>query len=247
MTNKTKFTFHGRTARRITNVFAAAALLLTMAFSAHAQLLSIPTTTSSKFTIDFTGLICDSTTKEVTSDEPYVFLVVGNLVTGQLVVSRTGEFGDVDTGESRAQTVRIWGPTGVASAFPNGNPENLVILVAPMEHDDCDVQSLHAKLQSSLQSRFLTLRAQLGGITRASLVTQLATTMAIQQQCSVGCLFCDRDQPIGRPEELHITSRNVSNTGTVVMTLNHDGRDTGNGFYRTVFRVQGSTLTLQRR
>jgi hypothetical protein len=243
MTNKTKFTFHGRTALRITNVFAAAALLLTMAFSAHAQLLSI----SSKFTIDFTGLICDLTTKEVSSDEPYVFLVVGNLVTGQLVVSRTGVFGDVDTGESRAQTVRIWGPTGVASAFPNGNPENLVILVAPMEHDDCDVQSLHAKLQSSLQSRFLTLRAQLGGITRASLVTQLATTMAIQQQCSVGCLFCDRDQPIGRPEELHITSRDVSNTGTVEITLNHDGRDIGNGFYRTVFRVQGSTLTLQRR
>ena len=242
MTNKTKFTFHGRTALRITNVFAAAALLLTMAFSAHAQLVPI----ASKFTIDFNGLICDSTTQELSSDEPYVFLVVGNLVTGQLVVSRTGVFGDVDTGESRAQTVRIWGPTGVASAFPNGNPENLVILVAPMEHDDCDVQSLHAKLQSSLQSRFLTLRAQLGGITRASLVTQLTTTMAIQQQCSVGCLFCDRDQPIGRPEELHITSRDVSNTGTVVMTLNHDGRDTGNGFYRTVFRVQGSTLSFQR-
>jgi hypothetical protein len=239
MTSRTKFTFHGRTALRITSVFAAAALL-TMASSAADFQFS-----SARFTIDFTGLTCVSTTREISSDEPYVFLVVGNLVTGELVVKRTIVFGDVDTGESRAQTVRLWGPSGVASAFPGGNPDNLVILVSPGEHDDCDVERIHSRLQSSLQSRFLTLRAQLGGITRDTLVTQLATTMAIQQQCTVGCLFCDPDLAIARPQELRITARDLSNTGTVIKTLNHDGRDTGTGFYTTFFKLQGSLLTFQ--
>jgi hypothetical protein len=239
-------TFHGRTALRTASVFALAALLLTMAPSAVALQLLLP-----RFTVDFTRLICVKETDDClacfnSQDEPYVFFVVGNLVTGELVVKRTSVFSDVDTGESRDQTVRLWGPTGVATTFPNNNPDNLVILVLPMEHDDCDVNKLQAKLQSSLSSRFLTLRAQLGGITRSQLVTSLITTMAIQQQCSSTTTFGTRDLPLGNPLELRITASDVLSGTAVLKTLNFDDRSGGSeGFYQTVFRVQSSILTFQ--
>src|SRR3954468_22737038 len=102
-------TFHGRTALRAASVCAVAALLLMMVPPrANAQLALFPTVS----TVDFLELHCYQTSGELASDEPYLFFVVGNLVTGQLAVGRTSVFGDVDGGENRFQTVRLWGPTG---------------------------------------------------------------------------------------------------------------------------------------
>ncbi len=232
-------TFHCRTARRTASVLAVAALLLTMAPRADAALTVFPGLTSA--TVDFFRLTCVSTTGDFGSDEPYVFFVVGNLVTGDLVVTRTTIFGGVDAGQSRDQTVRLWGPNGVALSFPGSNPGNLVILVGPMEHDNSDVAKLLSKLQSSLQSRFLTLRSQLGSITRSQLVTELATTMAIQEQSGGTGLFPNADDIIARPVELRITSTDVS-AGDVVKTLDL----AGDGFYRASFRIQSNALTFTR-
>jgi len=241
MFNLTLTTFR-RTALRTAGILTVVViLLLTTMPSAVAQIFLSP-----KFTIDFTRLTCVSGTSESFSDEPYVLIAVGDLATGALFVKRTSVFGDVDQGESRDQTLRLWGPAGVAATLPLNNPDKLVILVGPMEHDDCNAESLRAKVEGSLRSRFLTLRSQ--GITRSSLVTQLTTTMAIQQQCSGDGIFSSRDMPIGRPKELRITAADVSaaNSGaTVVKTLSHDDRGGGSdGFYRTVFRVRSSQQTF---
>jgi len=232
-----------RTALRTASVLTVVAtLLLMMTTGAFAQLQFL----NSKVTIDFSSLTCVSGTSEHTSDEPYVLIAVGDLATGALFVRRTSVFGDVDAGETRNQPMRLWGPAGVAATLPLNNPDKLVILVGPMEHDDCNADNLRAKVEGSLRSRFLTLRSQ--GISRSSLVTQLTTTMAIQQQCSPGGIFTSRDMPIGRPQELRITAADVTaaNTGvTVVKTVNHDDRGGGSdGFYRTVFKVRSSAQTF---
>jgi hypothetical protein len=234
-------TFHGRTALRAASAFAVAALLLMMAPPRVNAQLAIPTVS----TVDFVELHCFQTSGEGTSDEPYLFFVVGNLVTGQLMVGRTSVFGDVDAGENRFQTVRLWGPNGVAASFPNGNPDNLVILVGAMEHDNSDVANLLTKLQGFMPSRFATLRSQLlaGSITRASLVTQLTTTFVIQEQSGGTGIFPNADDITCRPAELRITSTDIA-AGDIVKALDLDGRITGDGLYRAFFRIQSSRVLL---
>ena len=237
-------TLHGRTALRAAGLLAVAGLLLTMTMaSAPAEAHSIH-----GYTLDFFRLEAVEESGEIGSDEPYVLLAVINLTTGEVVVKRTSVFSAVDSGESRLQTVRLWGPSGSAAPFPSalptggGNPDNLIILVLPIEHDDCNVETIRSRVESSLRSRLSELR----GSSRDVIVDRLQVSMSIAAQCTVSSPVHTPDDRIGFPQELRITAADVSaaHGGTTVeKPLNHDEIN-GPEFYRTHFRLQAASSVL---
>jgi hypothetical protein len=221
--------------RRAASLAALAALLLTMV-SSTAQAHSLH-----GYTLDFFKLYAVEESGELGSDEPYVVMAVVNLATRELVLRRTSVFGDVDTGESRSQTVRLWGPTGTAVPFPGGNPDNLLILVMAMEHDDCQVDWVVSLMDSKMRSRL----SQLAAATRDQTVLELQDAMF--QAASFGCvvtLWQSADDWVGLPKELRVTAADVSaaHSGTTVnKVLEHAGNDT---YYRTFFRLQAASTVL---
>jgi hypothetical protein len=228
--------FHRRAAPRAAVTLAVAGLLLTMmspAASAHSL---------HGYTLDFFKLHAVKESGELGSDEPYVVMAVVNLVTRELAVTRTSVFSDVDTGESRSQTVRLWGPAGTAAPLPANNPDNLIILVMAMEHDDCDVNSVAFRIESEMRSRLGTL----GGAARAEIVAGLQDAMFLVG--SVACLniwpWQTSDDWVGHPQEVRISAADVAtaHSGTTVeKVLEHDGSNT---HYRTFFRFQAAPSTV---
>jgi hypothetical protein len=236
------------TALRAVGVTALAGLLVTLA-PKDAGAFPFPLFT---YTLNFDRTCAIRQTDDAVfgkgDDEPYVLLFVGNLATGSGVVQRSTVFSGVNDGECRDQTVSLWGPTGTAADFPGGTADNLLVLVLPMEHDDCDVNRVQSAMQTGLSARLAQQVSQ--GQSRASIAAGLKTRMAIAAQCSVVHPWDPRqseDEPIGFPQELRITATDIStaNSGTSVhKTLAHDNRDvSAGGYYTTRFELQ-ATPTL---
>jgi hypothetical protein len=227
---------HRLGAPRAAATFAVAGLLLTMvplvaeAHSLHG------------YTLDFFKLYAVKESGELGSDEPYIVMAVVDLATRELAVRRTSVFGDVDTGESRSQTVRLWGPAGTAAPLPTNNPDNLIVLVMAMEHDDCDVNSVAFRIESEMRSRLSTL----GGAARAEIVAGLQDAMF-----NVGSIAClniwpwqTSDDWVGHPQEVRVTAADMAaaHSGTTVeKVLEHDGNNT---HYRTFFRLEAAPSTV---
>jgi hypothetical protein len=237
-------------ALRALSAVALAGLLLSLAPRAAGAFQLTPPRT---YTLSFNRTCAQQQTDDAVfgdgEDEPYVLLFVGDLTTGSAVVKRTTVFSGVDSGECRDQTVPLWGPSGTAAAFPGNAPDNLLALVLPMEHDNCDVNKVQSSMESGLRSRLGQYRQQ--GLSRDRIASQLAGDMAIAAQCSViqpWNPLQSEDRPIGFPQELRITATDVStaNSGTPVnKTLAHDNRAVSiGGFYTTRFQLQATPVVL---
>jgi hypothetical protein len=223
-------------APRVVSTFALAGLLLSVA-SPLAEAHS-----THGYTLDFFRLHVVDESGEVGSDEPYVLMAVVNLVTRELAVRRTSVFSDVDSGESRLETVRLWGPSGATAALPGNNPDNLIILVQPMEHDDCGVDSELARVQRGLRTRF----NEIGVAPRDYTVARLREHMdaLTDPYCLVFFPWETIDDSVASPQELRITAADVSaaHGGTTVeKQLNHND---GGTVYRTFFRLQAAPSPL---
>ena len=228
-------TGHGRTVLRAVLVLAVAGLLLLPLAPRAAGALT--------YTLDFYRLSVTDESGEIGSDEPYVLFFVGNLTTGEAVVKRTSIFGSMDSGESREETVRLWGPNDTEAAFPGDTPDNLVILVQAMEHDNCDVEEVRADMES-------WMRYQLGqylkqGLGRDRIASELHTDMAIMAQCSARKPPYNEDDSVGYIQELRITAEDIAaaDSGTPVdkeLTHYDDFRD--DTTYLTYYRLQAAGM-----
>jgi hypothetical protein len=230
-------TFHGLAALRAASTLAVASLLLAIA-SAPAEAHS-----THGYTLDFFRLYAVSESGEVGSDEPYVLMAVVNLATRDIVVRRTSIFGDVDTGESRSESVRLWGPSGTAVPFPGNNPDNVIVLVMAMEHDDCNVDGV---VMSMVDFRLRSRLSELEAATRDEIVSGLQDAMAIagDTPCVLAWYWQTEDDRVGLPKELRITAADMAAAhggATVEKVLQHDGGDT---YYRTYFRLQAAPSVL---
>lgn len=105
-------------------------------------------------TIAVKNIKCRIETDEVGADEPYVLVTAIDLKTFPLPtveVTRYGPWGDVDKGETHSTMPlqpgfnpdnlpgivwrrNAWGPSGSAKAI--ASPQDAIILVSMMEHDD---------------------------------------------------------------------------------------------------------------
>jgi hypothetical protein len=225
--------FRGLTVLRAVLVLAVAGLLLPLAPRAAGAL---------SYTLDFYRLAVTDESNEVGSDEPYVLFFVGNLATGEAVVQRTSIFGSVDRDESRYETVRLWGPNGTEAPLPGDTPDNLVILVQAMEHDDCDVERVRSDME-------YWMRYQLGrylqqGLPRDRIAAELFTDMAISAQCSARHWYESADEIIDSPRELRITATDVVtvNSGAPMdKVLTHDNTS-GDTNYLTYYRLQATAI-----
>lgn len=228
-------TSHGLAAMRAISTLAVTGLLLAIA--------SVPAEAHSAhgYTLDFSRLDAVEESGELGSDEPYVVMAVVNLTTRELVVRRTSVFGDVDTGEFRSQTMWLWGPSGTAARFPSDNPDNLIVLVMAMEHDDCQVDHVMSWVDRTMRSRL----SELGGASRDEIVLGLQDAMfQVGSFPCVTTLWQTADDWVGLPKELRITAADAAaaHSGTTVeKVLEHKGNDT---HYRTHFRLQAAPSTL---
>ena len=217
---------------RVASVFAVAGTLLTMAppaAEAHA---------GHGFTLELYRLHAFTTTGDPGSDEPYVLMAAVNLLTREVFVRRTSVFGDVDDGESRYETKRVWGPLDTVAPFPGDNPDNLVVVVVPMEHDDCNASAVMARLRDGLRVRMDELASIPAVLPRDFIVEQLLDKA--HGITRIACLFWEpwktTDDEIAAPRELRITSVDVAeaHSGTPVeKVLLHSGE----GVYKTYFRL----------
>jgi hypothetical protein len=195
-----------------------------------------------RYHVNFTRLECVSESSELGSDEPYVVFFVGNLSNpaGGSSVKYTGVFGSVDSGDDRYQTVRLWGSATTGAVMPGQNPDNLIVLAQVMEHDNSSVGSIESKLQAELPTQLALYKA--AGLTRSQIVTALKGDMFDlmgQVAEATDGITDNADERVGRPQELRITSANLSAaaTGTTIgKTL--QVADGGDGTYRLYFELR---------
>jgi hypothetical protein len=219
---------------RVASVLALCSVLLTMAPPA-AQAHS-----GHGFTLELHRLHAFTTTGDPGSDEPYVLMAAVNLLTREVFVRRTSVFGDVDDGESRYETKRVWGPLDTVAPFPGDNPDNLVVVVVPMEHDNCNESVVMSRLRDGLRVRMDELASIPAVLPRDYIVAQLLDKAdgITRIACIVWEPWKTTDDRIAPPRELRITSVDVAeaHSGTPVeKVLLHSGA--GVAVYKTYFRL----------
>src|SRR5262249_33299851 len=153
--------------------------------------------------------------EQESSDEPYVLICVVDLtrklnIPGQSAVIvpnvntlRTGPFAtSVDTGQTVAvkPLVPCWGFGGHPAVVQT--PDDLIILVAMMEHDDTSVDAVQ-----SVVNTFLTPSAygHANGMTHSQLVTQLRADMKAAISTANLSQPFNSDEQIGQITELRLT------------------------------------------
>jgi hypothetical protein len=218
---------------RVASVFAVAGMLLTMAPPPAAEAHS-----GHGYTLELYRLHAFTTTGDPGSDEPYVLMAAVNLITREVFVRRTSVFGDVDDGESRYETKRVWGPLDTVAPFPGDNPDNLVVVVVPMEHDSCNESAVMARLRDGLRVQMDELASIPAVLPRDFIVAQLLDKAhgITRIACLVWEPWKTTDDEIAAPRELRITSVDVAeaHSGTPVeKVLLHSGE----GVYKTYFRL----------
>jgi hypothetical protein len=216
---------------RVASLFAVPGMLLTIAppaAEAHS---------GHGYTLELYRLHAFTTTGDPGSDEPYVLMAV-NLITREVAERLTSVFGDVDDGESRNETKRVWGPLDTVAPSPGDNPDNLVVVVVPMEHDNCNESAVMARLRDGLRVRMDELASIPAVLPRDFIVAQLLEEA--HGITRISCLLWEpwktQDDEIAAPRELRITSVDVAEAhgGTPVeKVLLHSGA----GVYKTYFRL----------
>jgi hypothetical protein len=201
-----------------------------------------PAQPATTYTLNFTELICLREgshfivpfSSQVASDEPYVVMYVGNLrhpSLGRTFVSQV--FGDMDTGERRLQTIPLF--SGALA-----NPDDLVVLVQVVEHDQSDVTRIADNLAISLNRRI----GQSVGERRSELVAALKQDMTAIVSANADSYrtdFVTPDDLVGSTLELRITTTHMAVAGgfsPALLALDHFGD--GNGDYRTRFQLRKS-------
>jgi hypothetical protein len=121
-------------------------------------------------TIAVKNIKCLIETDEVGADEPYVLVTAIDLKTFPLPtveVTRYGPWGDVDKGETHSTQPlqqglnpdtmpflvwrrNAWGPSGSAKAI--ASPQDAIILVSLMEHDDGDASAARTIVKGAVVS-----------------------------------------------------------------------------------------------
>jgi hypothetical protein len=230
-----------RLAGQVAAALAVAGMLLTSAPQATPAEAS-PNANDHAYHVNFKRLESVRESSEVGSDEPYVLFFVGNLSNpaGGSFVRSSNTFSDVDSGEDRFQTVRLWGRNGAGAVLPGHNADNLIILAQIVEHDNSSKQSIINKLQAELPTALALYKA--AGLSRAQIVSALKGDMFdhIGQVAESTDGWTDNaDERVGYTQELRITSANLAaaHTGTTInKTLSvSDGSD---GSYRMYFELR---------
>jgi hypothetical protein len=113
------------TQRMIIGLTVASFILLSLPRPAAAQ-------TEPSYGLNFYRLQCITETGKTRlgSDEPYVLILTADLSTGEIKGRVTQVFSDVDSGESRNHTIRLW-------PLQHGRTKlsNMIFLVAILEND----------------------------------------------------------------------------------------------------------------
>ncbi len=211
----------------------------TQAVTMTTSVVRLPAHMTAAYQLDFTHLYCVSESGEWGSDEPYVLFFVGDLTGGGSAVYRTSVFGDVDTGETRYETRRLWGPR----QMPRNNPDNLIVLAQVMEHDDSNTTHIFDALQTGLAWKLALYVA--AGHNRNNIANFLMGDMhnIIEDNREIWIgdeLFgASRDDLVGWPAWLNITSYDLETAFNFGWTrdLSVGSANEGHGVYRVSFRL----------
>jgi hypothetical protein len=194
-----------------------------------------------RYTVTFTRLHCFDETgswydKAIASDEPYVLIFAINLLApSHGRAFRTQVFGDVDSGETRSESLQVWGPG------PLGDPDDLIVLAQIMEHDESSIDHLVAEMNRVLPgaaARYLTF-----GWGHNAIVGELKLDMqnAIDSSTVVGHGL-NRDDRVGGPQEVRITASDTaaaaSSNRPVTKRIDVDASSSGDGHYTASFQLR---------
>jgi hypothetical protein len=128
-------------------------------------------------TITLRSLFCQEETSEFSgSDEPYVIVYTADLTTipaPRSDVAWSGVLTDVDKGEGRDLNIRVWGFNGAAQVIRR--PEDVILLVALMEHDESSAASVVSAVRLAMQAELV--RAVANRLDRARMVQTLTDAM----------------------------------------------------------------------
>jgi hypothetical protein len=197
-----------------------------------------PQAPAPRYNLSFTRLQC---VKEgggwleqiAASDEPYVLIYVVNLrspSSGHAFRSRV--FDDVDSGENRSQTIQVWG--SVLS-----NPDDLIVLVQIMEHDEGDVEHLFQALNPDMNEAAKSAVA--AGLGRDGIVSRLKGRMqSLIDRNRIGERHgsFNMDDQIGGVQELRITVADTVATAIAPVQKSVEARDSSDGHYRAHFELR---------
>lgn len=212
--------------------------------------------------IEVTKVRCVEETDGMGSDEPYILVFAARLNGGPIPSALTTKYGpwdDVDTGEllttvpvpSSLKVVdpALWEDLPLVWRQPCWgidrqpglitDPDDVVVLVAMMEHDDGSPKSVRAVLHSTLFASLISYVNE--GIDRSALVSQLRKDMdgALGGPLTAG--WPDWDDQIGYPKELRLTSEDLEKADNGVrvknLTIKGDGAT-----YRIRFELRAPFL-----
>jgi hypothetical protein len=196
---------------------------------------------SHAYTLDFYAIKCIDESNEASShDEPYVLFFVGNLAGSPVATGaakRSQVFNGVDDGETKYQTVRLWGTGGGSAPMPGNNPDNLIVLVQIMEHDgNSDPNAIRATMQAVMGANIAQYKLQ--GWSRSKIVSELKKDMSGIINTFDFPVQNDDDR-VGNIMELRVDAGDIAyvhagNTGYYTLQQN----DGGDGSYRTYFRLK---------
>ena len=128
-------------------------------------------------TITLRSLFCQRETSEISSsDEPYVLVYAADLSTlpaPQSDVTRSGVQSDVDAGEGRDLNIPVWGINGAPRVIRR--PEDVLLLVALVEHDESSVGAVASTVRLAMQAELV--RAVANRLDRARMVQTLSDAM----------------------------------------------------------------------
>jgi hypothetical protein len=138
--------------------------------------------TSTPLQLDFKRLRCFGETGDRVgfggfgvSDEIYAVFytadIAGTSATGRAAV--TSVFGDVDKGEIKAQTVKLWHPRSGTRAI--ANRDDILLLAAVMESDDNRSTTLRREVERELNTNLRVYKGS--GLRRAEMVRALSDDM----------------------------------------------------------------------
>jgi hypothetical protein len=127
---------------------------------------------------NFVKLQCLATTGDnfgLGSDEIYAVFWVADIQETRAIgkAFRTSILKDVDSGESRSQTVALWHPLGGVVAIPTR--DDIIVLAALMEEDDSRATAVRDKVNNDLNARLLAYKG--AGLSHAAMVANLKLDM----------------------------------------------------------------------
>ena len=180
------------------------------------------------------------------SDEIYVLVWVADLggFPPRAIGRRTRVYHNVDARDRETPALPIWDLDGT-SPRPIGNPDNLIILVALVERDSSDADSILLAVQSALGLGLLSYQS--AGLSRDDMVGRLRTDMAaVLETTALATGFGDPDERVGAIQELRITRDDLVNAvlADSIAVRSPEPKiwlsfyERGDGYYSVTFRVE---------